>query len=60
MEHKLGEIFDYKNKKLKVVKTVSCEYCYFNYACTEEDHKILGECSLLSREDDTSVVFKEV
>jgi hypothetical protein len=28
--------------------------------CTKEDCDITGECGLLAREDDTSVVFKEV
>ncbi len=60
MERKLGEVFEFEGKKLKVVESDSCTCCYFNYACTEEDEKQLGKCLDVHREDGKNIVFKEV
>ena len=59
MERKVGEIFEYNDKKLKVVETenFSCHGCYFldlRYKC----HQQL--CMRFIRKDKKNVVFKLV
>ena len=59
MERKVGEIFEYDDKKLKVVETenFSCHGCYFldlRYKC----HQHL--CMPCLRKDKKNVVFKSV
>ena len=62
-ERKIGEVFEYQGKKLKVVKTAKdlCFDCYFfdgvNCQRTEQGG---GECSKLKRADYKPVIFMEV
>ena len=63
MERKIGETFEYKGKKLKVVQTAKdlCFDCYFfdgvNCQRTEREG---GECSKSKRTDHNSAIFMEV
>ena len=61
MERKIGEIFDYKGKILKVVKNDVCIGCYFKplISC-DYIKKVTGFCSRELRVDCTDVIFKEV
>ena len=59
MERKIGEIFEYDDKKLKVVETenFSCHGCYFldsRYKC----HQQL--CMPYLRKDRKNVVFQSI
>ena len=62
MERKIGEVFEYQGKKLKVVETAKdlCFDCYFfdgvNCQRTEREG---GECSNSKRADYKSVIFVE-
>jgi len=64
MERKIGDIFEYDNKKIKVVGLTimdnQCTGCYFlnNEIC--HTNKIVGECSWRRRTDKTGVIFKLV
>ena len=57
MERKIGEIFTYKGKTYKVVKTSACKDCAFKVRC-EALESITGTCIPRERTDHTSVSFK--
>lgn len=60
MEREIGEIFNYKGKKIEVVidNFLTCDNCYFsNDTC---DNAQIGKCCYISRSDGKSVIFKEV
>lgn len=70
MERKIGKIFKYKDKKLKVIKLENtednlCYGCYFE-PCIMLGFRcgfakiITGYCSHALRKDRTNVIFKEV
>lgn len=65
MERKIGEIFDYHGLMLKVMKTESCEGCYFygmgknKCECFYRDKDITGEC-IIRISDDDWVRFEQV
>lgn len=59
MERKIGEIFKYNNKKLKVVETedFSCRGCYFlalRYKCYQQ------LCMCYNRKDKKDVIFQSI
>lgn len=61
-ERKIGEVFDYEGKKLKVVKAeIRCGNCFFykNSGCTRIN-RTTGECKSSKRSDNESVVFVEI
>lgn len=60
-ERKVGEIFSYKGKTLKVVESDFCVGCYFRtlISCYYVK-KVTGFCSCELRTDGTDVIFKEV
>ena len=61
-ERRIGEVFEYKGKKLKVVDGENeCDKCYFynNIYCTRID-RIAGACLMSRRIDNKSVKFVEV
>ena len=62
MERKVGEVFDFKGKKLKVTKQIAdiCDNCYLRGQCTRENRAITGYCENRDREDNMEVVFAEV
>ena len=64
MERKIGEVFEYQGKKLKVVQTTSnlCNNCYFyvNSICKEMRKQCCGECDQRMRIDGKPVIFVEV
>ena len=63
MERKIGEVFEYQGKKLKVVEAAKdlCFDCYFfdGVYCQRTEQES-GECSILKRDDYKSVIFVEV
>lgn len=63
MERKIGEVFDFEGKKLKVVETVmgTCIGCVFKDNCNSKDvWKTVGVCSAISRTDKKQVIVVEV
>ena len=60
MERKLGEVFTYKDKTYKVIKGCGCTGCSFVNRCYNFLYKIHGSCSNIYRQDNISVVFKEI
>ena len=61
MERKIGEVFIYNDKLYQVVESDKCDNCAFmrNANCNLIN-KILGNCSFITRTDNTSVIFKEI
>ena len=60
MERKIGEIFEYHNKKYKVIESKFCSKCaLFGEGCTSQAKVIRGECLEMLRSDRTSVIFVE-
>ena len=60
-ERKVGEIFSYKGKMIKVVESDFCIGCYFIDFCMKFKGKLpAGLCIKESRSDGKSVIFKEV
>lgn len=61
MERKIGEIFEYHNKKYKVVKSEFCSKCALlcTVGCTSQVKAVRGECLKMLRSDRTSVIFIE-
>lgn len=57
MERKVGEVFTYKGKTYKVIKTNACKDCAFKVRC-EDLESITGTCIPRERTDNTSVSFK--
>lgn len=60
MERKIGEVFEFVGRKLKVekAKNGSCDGCYFlDRKCFESK---TGECVDDFREDNTDVIFKDI
>ena len=61
MERKIGEVFIYNDKLYQVVESTKCDDCAFiKSADCNPGSEILGNCSFITRTDNTSVVFKEV
>ena len=59
MERKIGEIFKYKEKKLKVIEiTKGCDGCFFVGKCFLSDNA--GQCKAVNRTDKKDVIFVEV
>lgn len=58
-ERKVGEVFEYEGRKLKVMEeTDGCTGCYFReYSC--HNHKIIGEC-LYSKRSNNKGVFIDI
>lgn len=61
MERKIGEVFEYQGKKLKVVETKdsTCYNCYFANRDCEKTKKVLGACIRERRTDKKPVIFVE-
>lgn len=61
MERKIGEVFIYNDKLYQVVESTKCDDCAFiKSADCNPGSEILGNCSFITRTDNTSVVFKEL
>ena len=56
MERKIGEIFTYQGKLYQVIESTKCDDCAF----IKSANCILGNCSFITRTDNTSVIFKEI
>ena len=60
-ERKIGEVFDYKGKKLRVEGFKSdCVGCFFDGRCSVTIKKTTGSCGSSIREDGKNVIFVEV
>ena len=61
-ERKIGEVFEYEGKKLKVVETEkdSCNNCYLEDCECAEKGKVCGACLSETRTDNKPVIFVEV
>ena len=59
MERKVGEVFDFNGKRLKVVEAhqKNCDGCFLDGCCSERYNDILGNCS--PRSDRKHVIFVE-
>ena len=58
-EYAVGEVFEYKGKKLKVVVGMRCDLCHFSQL--KSNHKCLQyNCFEYSRSDETPVHFEVV
>ena len=59
-ERKVGEVFEYEGRKLKVMEeTDGCTGCYFReYSC--HNHKIIGECLYNKRSNNKGVIFIDI
>lgn len=59
-ERKVGEVFEYEGRKLKVMEeTDGCTGCYFReYSC--HNHKIIGECLYSKRSNNKGVIFIDI
>lgn len=59
VECEIGKVFNYKNTKLKCVEQIGCEGCFFKKenACLKPEAL---HCSSMVREDDKSIIFKEI
>lgn len=62
MERKIGEVFEFEGRKLKVekVKHGSCTGCYFLNENCFDSREVTGECVDEFRDDDTDVIFKDI
>ena len=63
MERKVGEVFEYKGKRLVAKETNigSCTDCFFKLiGCTSQAKGNIGACSSITRTDNKSVIFVEV
>ena len=61
MEREVGEVFDYKGKRLQVTKAINgdgCEDCFFDQICSSDTTDITGLCDEDVRDDGNSVYFK--
>lgn len=57
----LGEIFEVKGIKLKVVKHKTCEGCYFEGIAECLNYRgNTGYCGKLVRDDNRNVIFKRI
>lgn len=59
MERKIGEVFEYQGKKLRVqyVPEENCKGCFFDGICTDDARELTGECDMDKRNDNSYVVF---
>lgn len=58
----IGDCFFYNKVELQVVHAIGCFDCYFHHKhkTCYHDANITGECLNLRRDDNKSVIFKEV
>ena len=60
-ERKIGEMFDYNGKKLRVEEFRSdCVSCFFDGQCSKTIKETTGACGSSIREDGKNVIFVEV
>lgn len=67
MERKIGEVFTFRGKRLKVVrKKIGCKSCFFQKkndkdSCDWENvREVIGHCTPCFRDDYKDVIFKPV
>lgn len=63
MERRIGEVFEFEGKNLKVIQSDDCCGCYFESegkGCLNKSHDLTGECSPLVRDFNVGVIFKDV
>lgn len=62
MERKIGEVFEYQGKKIRVEKSKSsgCDGCFFKGRCHLLRNKLTEYCQFDYRTDDNDVIFVEI
>lgn len=62
MERKVGEVFEFEGKKIKVIKGnhPDCEGCFFKEKVCNEKKEIIGYCTWFKRSKNDDVIFKEI
>lgn len=61
MDRKLDSIFEYKGVTLKVISGIGCKGCYFrDNICVKPKDFDFGPCSPIIRDDNNSIIFKEI
>lgn len=63
MERRIGEVFEFEGKNLKVIQSDDCCGCYFESegkGCLNKSHDLTGECNPLLRDFNVGVIFKDV
>lgn len=62
MERKIGEVFEFEGKKLKVEKATLgyCDGCYLSDGNCIKYRNTTGECVNNYRSDETDVIFKDI
>ena len=62
MERKIGETFEFENKKIEVkeVEKNICSNCFFDTMCIGKRIDICGECYGKWRSDGKNVIFVEM
>ena len=60
-ERKVGEVFEYEGRKLKVMEeTDGCTGCYFREYSCHANRRIIGECIYNKRSNNKGVIFIDI
>lgn len=59
-ERRVGEVFEYQGKKIRVEESSGCDGCFFKGRCSSLRREVIGHCQFDCRTDDKAVIFVEV
>ena len=59
-ERKIGEVFEYQGKKIRVEESSGCDGCFFKGRCSSLRKEVIGHCEFDCRTDDKAVIFVEI
>ena len=59
-ERKIGEVFEYQGKKIRVKESSGCDGCFFKGRCSSLRKEVIGHCEFDCRTDDKAVIFVEI
>ena len=59
-ERKVGEVFEYQGKKIRVEESSGCDGCFFKGRCSSLRKEVIGHCEFDCRTDDKAVIFIEI
>lgn len=59
-ERKVGEIFEYQGKKIRVEESSGCDGCFFKGRCSSLRKEAIGHCEFDCRTDDKAVIFVDI
>ena len=60
IERKIGEVFEYQGKKIRVEESNGCDGCFFKGRCSSLRKEVIGHCEFDCRTDDKAVIFVEI